>query len=266
MTLTKIQFSRAYALARAHGHWWAVEATPDTWAAAAVAATAYEAMGIANEEYRAGGPAEELETARENTRAAHAALDAAIEAPWGGEDFRGPAGPEDLPACRAIARRRNEWEGIDLVPEPDGVVRHTTCSGATSWDVDPDGWVTVRRHSADGETVASATCGGRGVYEINPGEGNLQDMQRLSECLRALGCERGAKNCLLLASPAEMAAKVAAFSKAAEDAAKPSSGWHEPPEVWERAAAPLRAALGVLRTAGQGRATYAAARAAYLYG
>jgi hypothetical protein len=268
MALTKIQFSRAYALARSHGHWWAVEAPPATWVAAAIAAQAYTAMLAANAECRASGPTEEFAAARENTRAAHAALDAALEeAPWGGEDFRGPAGPEELPACRAIARRRNQWEGIDLVPDPDGVVRHRTCSGSTSWDVDPDGWVTIRRHSADGEVTASATVGGRGSYEIEAGEGNLQDLQRLSECLRALGCERGARNCLLLASPSDLSAKVAEFTKAAEAAASakgPYSGWCEPPEVWERAAAPLRAALGVLRTAGQGRAVYAAARFAYL--
>lgn len=268
MALTQIQFSRAYALARSHGHWWAVEASEEVWAAATVAARAYEAMLAANEEYRAGGPTEKFEAARDATEAAHAALDAADSVMGEPRLFgvRGPRGPEDLSACRAIARSRNQWEGIDLVPEPDGVIRHTTCSGATSWDVAPDGWVTIRRHNDAGEVTATALVGPRGVYEINPGVGNLQDLQRLSECLRALGCERGAKNCLLLASPAELSAKVAALAKAAEDAAKPSSGWCEPPEVWEKAAAPLRAALKVLRTAGQGRAVYGAARAAYLDG
>ena len=85
------------------------------------------------------------------------------------------------------------------------------------------------------------------------------DLRRLGECLRALGCERGARNALLLASPAELAKNLGELEARAQEAALPSSV-----EYWERHTAPVRDALAVLAAAGQGRAVYAAKRAAYL--
>ena len=162
----------------------------------------------------------------------------------------------------AYSRDEQGWGGVKLMLDGD-TVKHTTCTGATRWEIGPDGWVTIRRCN-DGETVASATVspGGR-AYEIDPGQGSLQDLRRLGECMRALGCERGARNALLLASPAELAKNLGELEARAAEAALPSSGYY-PVEYWERHAAPVRDALAVLAAAGQDRAVYAAKRAAYL--
>lgn len=287
MTMTKAQFSAAYALARYHGHYWAVKARPAVWAAARAAARlpwkesesstrtrADEAAAVAARE--ADEDSSRAEAARTAEEAVWAAFDAARRARAAvkaadnnyTEPEIGPEGPEDYEACLLIATVRDEqgWGGVELPHSTaaSGDIHHTTCSGSTSWTIETDGWVTVRRLDDDGETVASATVspGGRS-YEIEPGAGTLQDMRRLAECLRALGCERGARNALLLANPAELSSEIARLEGCAAEAAKPSSGWGTPPESYTRAALPLRAALDVLY-AGFTRQQYAAKRAAYL--
>jgi hypothetical protein len=297
MTMTNVQFQAAFALALSHGHYWAVKAHPAVWEAARIAASyprwrdgkastrdrADEAAALAASESRAISREIGVETladhhavvaARSASEAVWAAFDAAqnaLAAVKAADDEYtnaiGPEGPEDYEAALVIARARDEqgWGGVELELDPSGDVHHTTCSRATSWTITTDGWVTIRRHADDGETVASATVspGGR-AYEIDPGQGSLQDLRRLGECMRALGCERGARNALLLASPAELAKNLGELEARAASAALPSSGWGNPPEYWERHAAPVRDALAVLAAAGQGREVYSAKRAAYL--
>ena len=288
MTMTKAQFQAAFSLAHGHGHYWAVKAHPAVWEAArkvvgsrwkdrksSARERADEAAAFAASESRTNeyGEVAAARAASDASDAVWAEFDAAQNALAAVKaadetytDVIGPQGPEDYEACLIIAYCRDEsgWGGVELKLDPSGDVHHITCSRATSWTI-TDGWVTIRRHADDGETVASATVspGGR-TYEIDPGSGSLQDMRRLGECLRDLGCERGARNALLLASPAELAKNLGELEARAASAALASSGY--PVEYWERAAAPIRAALEVLRTAGQGRAAYTAARVAYLDG
>ena len=280
MTMTKAQFQAAFALALSHGHYWAVKAHPKVWKAARIAASWPWRDGSAFTRDRADAAAalaaSESRANEYGESAAVAAARSASDAVWAGYDAAqcalaavkaadenytnmiGPEGPEDYEAALVIARTRDEqgWGGVELKLDPAGDVHHTTCSRATSWTIKTDGWVTIRRHADDGETVASATVSPSGrSYEIEPGQGSLQDMRRLGECLRALGSERGARNALLLASPAELAKNLGELEARAAEAALPSSG---------RYAAPIRDALAVLAAAGQGREVYAARRAAYL--
>ena len=277
MTMTKAQFQAAFALALSHGHYWAVKAHPKVWEAARIAASwpwrdgsaftrdrADAAAALAASESRANeyGESAAVAAARSASDAVWAAFDAkknALAAVKAADetytDVIGPQGPEDYEACLVIASTRDEqgWGGVEL--SHGDTVEHTTCTGATRWEIDSDGWVTIRRCSND-ETVASATVSPSGrSYEIEPGQGSLQDMRRLGECLRALGCERGARNALLLASPAELAKNLGELEARAAS---------YPVEYWERHAAPVRDALAVLAAAGQGRAVYSAKRAAYL--
>jgi hypothetical protein len=287
--MNNVQFQAAFALALSHGHYWAVKANPAVWEAARIAASyprwrdgsaftrdrADEAAALAASESRANeyGESAAVAAARSASDAVWAGYDAAQcalaavkAADENYTDVIGPEGPEDYEAALVIARTRDEqgWGGVELKLDPAGDVHHTTCSRATSWTIKTDGWVTIRRHADDGETVASATVSPSGrSYEIEPGQGSLQDMRRLGECLRALGCERGARNALLLASPAELAKNLGELEARAAEAALPSSGYY-PVEYWERHAAPVRDALAVLAAAGQGREVYSAKRAAYL--
>lgn len=296
-----LQFSRAHALGVSHGHWWAVTAAPETWEVARDARnrahpvphsrrwdTIQESAEDASRRaafdgrWRGDSPEQIRAASDEVARAVWAGCathadairesdDAHRDDPW-----VGPRGPTDLMACYAIAESRDPdgWGGVDYAVGPDGVLRHTTCTGRTSWEVEPDGAVTIWRHQPLGDTygdpeahpVAWATVSPDGAVMIEPGPGDIRDMRRISECLRALGLERPSRRALLLASPASLAGEVSDLERRREEAAcRPDpSGAGYPPEYWERHVAPLRAALGVLRAGASGRAAQDAARAAYL--
>ena len=192
MTMTNAQFQAAFALALSHGHYWAVKANPAVWEAARIAASyprwrdgkastrdrADEAAALAASESRANeyGESAAVAAARSASDAVWAAFDAkknALAAVKAADetytDVIGPQGPEDYEACLVIASTRDEqgWGGVEL--SHGDTVEHTTCTGATRWEIDSDGWVTIRRCSND-ETVASATVSPSGrSYEIEPG-------------------------------------------------------------------------------------------------
>lgn len=298
-----LQFSRAHALGSSHGHWWAVTAAPEAWEVArdpsrrahpvphsrrwdTIQESAEDAAERAaiDGRWRGDSPEEIRAASNEAARAVWAGCathadairesdDAHRDDPW-----VGPSGPADLIACYAIAEARDPegWGGVDYAVGTDGVLRHVTCTGRTSWDVAPDGAVTIRRHPSleggdtDGDPnappVAWATVSPDGRVRIESWDGDIRDMRRISECLRAIGLERDARRAILLASPSSLAREVAALERRREEAeCRPDpSGAGYPPEYWERHVAPLRAALGVLRAGASGRAAQDAARAAYL--
>lgn len=281
------QFSVAYALASSHGHYWAVKAHPSTWAAARLAAgwprwKDDESAARARADEAAALAASEARSASEAVWAAYDAAQAAIHAVEDCDDAHphyeggwiGPSGPEDYEACLVIASTRDEqgWGGVELDPDPDGVIRHTTCSQSTSWEVDPDGKVRIHRWfveeegwegCAPAQWQATVTVAPDGATVMDVGDRvHLKDLRRIAECLRALGNERGARRALLLANPSELVAEIVRLEGCAVSAAQPSSGWCTPPEAYTKAAAPLRAALDVLRAGCSQQ--YAAKRAAYL--
>jgi len=199
---TAPQFAAAWKLAHCHHHWWAVTAAPAVWALAAAAARATAALDAARAEALAPSyESDAFEAARRASHVADAALAAADEAA-SYFDARPPTGPEELEACREIAAARDPsgWGGCDFILDPDGVVRHTTCSGRTAWSIAPDGAVTLSR-LVDGEAGLAARVSPDGRVRWSGEAWALCDLQRIAECLAALGHRRAARAAYLLAEP-----------------------------------------------------------------
>lgn len=236
-------------------------AHPETWVAARYVAVTTANLLAARSEWLSAGRSDIVETAEGAFRNASAALAAADDAhPHRDGGWVGPKSEAERAEWRALASSRNEWEGIDLAVGSGGIIRHTTGSGRTSWMVDTDGTTVIERFTNDrrdgAPTALAATVlpSGSVSVETTP-RTTLRDLQRLAECLVALGSEREARRCLLLANPADLALELGELERRRDEATQrpdPSRAGY-PPEYWELHAAPIGAALDTLRALAMAR-------------
>ena len=235
-SIPRAQFAIAFQLAYAHGHWWAVKAPRETW-----------------------------EVARSRPDAIRASVDAHRDGQW-----VGPAGPEDVDACRAIAAARNEYAGVDLRVDDDGHARHITCTNKTQWDIDPAGSVTLRRHAEGGAFLAaSAKVAADGRWSVDvSAEASAEDVRRLAECLDAIGQCQAARAAWLQLDPGELTGRVRYLEEHLAKSRQDGDGAGYPPAYWERYLAAPKGALAVLMTplGEEYQARYSAARAEYIRG
>jgi hypothetical protein len=185
--------ARAYRLAHAHAHGWAV-ARPQwawklvvagmpaelvsEWTHAAVlaedAAARVAAESSATAAYAAYAAYEAAQAAQAErawtavqTWASNAGLDSVLTTP-GASIERGPTTPAECEAANALAdaeaERTGWYSGLSWSPDEHGTVRHLTCTGATEWVVTADGTTTIRRMAeGDHEDV------GDNVWRYRPG-------------------------------------------------------------------------------------------------